>query len=275
MNIKIVVDSSCDMDAELTQRIGATAIPFTLHVDDRDFVDTPDMDVLEFLDAMEKSRNVAKSSCPSPGAYAEQYEGADYVFVDTISGNLSGSYASAIAAKNLVDNPERIFVLNSTSSCSGQTIQALEIRRCIDMGMEPEKIAAHMEEFIAKQQTIFVLGSVNSLMKNGRMSKLTGTVVEALNIKPVLEATIEGEIDVVDKARGTKKGIERLAELAKERFPGAGGRFAVISHVQNLEMAQYLKELLEKRCSFEEIVIVASRGLASLYSVRNGIVLAF
>ncbi|NLT58422.1 MAG: DegV family protein [Clostridiales bacterium] len=275
MSIKLVIDSGGDLSPAQIEETGAITVPLTLHVDGRDFVDDEHFPLDDFLQAMESSPNVPKSSCPSPGAFAEHYQEGEHIFVITLSANLSGSYASAVAAKDLVDRPERIHVLDSKSACAGGTLLALECARRIREGMAFDALVRHMTEFVAKMQTIFMLGNVDSLMKNGRLSKVTGTLINALNIKPVMGADRNGEIMVLDKVRGVKKTMERMAELIKEHYPGALGTQCTISHVKNEEMALYLKELIEKRCPFKEISVIQTRGLSSLYAVRGGVVTAF
>ena len=96
-SIKIIADSGSNLNERLCREIDAVSVPLTLTVDGRDFVDTFDLDVAEFLEAVEASPNVARSACPSPAAYAQEYEGADEVYVFTLSSKLSGSYQSAMA----------------------------------------------------------------------------------------------------------------------------------------------------------------------------------
>lgn len=275
MAIKLVVDSCCDLDDALRARTGAIAVPLTMHVDGRDFIDVPELDTMEFIEAMEASPNVTRSSCPSPAMYAEQFAGDDQVICITLSDRLSGSYASAMTGRSLISQPENVFVLDSKTACAGETLLAIEASERIKAGMPFSQLVEHMVRFVKEANTLFVLDSTDALVKNGRMPKLAGKLISVLNLKLVLQADEEGEIGMIDRARGLKKAIERIAEVAMERQKVSLHEICSISHVHNLEMANLLKSLLEKTNAFKEIVIVQTRGLSSLYASRNGVVMAF
>ena len=131
-----------------------------------------------------------------------------------------------------------------------------------------------MTDFIQNMQTLFVLEDLNPMIKNGRMNKLVGKLVMAMQIRPIL-AGEDGEVVQLDKARGTKAAHRRLAEIAAERFRGEDSSLAVISHCFNEEGALNLKAMLEEKCSFKRIIIEQTNGLNTLYAARKGLVLCF
>ena len=171
-SIKIIADSGSNLNERLCREIDAVSVPLTLTVDGRDFVDTFDLDVAEFLEAVEASPNVARSACPSPAAYAQEYEGADEVYVFTLSSKLSGSYQSAMAGKELAKNGENVHVFDSKSACGGPALQAIKLRSLLDQGLSKSEVIKQMTDFIQNMQTLFVLEDLNPMIKNGRMNKL-------------------------------------------------------------------------------------------------------
>lgn len=273
-SIKIIADSGSNLNERLCREIDAVSVPLTLTVDGRDFVDTFDLDVAEFLEAVEASPNVARSACPSPAAYAQEYEGADEVYVFTLSSKLSGSYQSAMAGKELAKNSENVHVFDSKSACGGPALQAIKLRSLLDQGLSKSEVIKQMTDFIQNMQTLFVLEDLNPMIKNGRMNKLVGKLVMAMQIRPIL-AGEDGEVVQLDKARGTKAAHRRLAEIAAERFRGEDSSLAVISHCFNEEGALNLKAMLEEKCSFKRIIIEQTNGLNTLYAARKGLVLCF
>ena len=117
---------------------------------------------------------------------------ADHVYAVTLSSELSGSYNSAVLGRNLLleSSPEKkIHVFNSRSASVGETLIALKIEECESKNMEFEDIVREVEAYIESQNTYFVLESLETLRKNGRLSNLKAFVATALKIKPVMGAT--------------------------------------------------------------------------------------
>ena len=103
MNWLIAADSSCDLH---TMETGAKdivfhTVPFTVTLDHKEYRDTDDLDIPEMVDVMERSA-VCRTACPSVGAWFELFERAEQTIALTISSRLSGSYSSAMVARELV-----------------------------------------------------------------------------------------------------------------------------------------------------------------------------
>ena len=117
----------------------------------------------------------------------EAYDcGADHVYAVTLSSELSGSYNSAVLGRNLLleSQPEKkIHIFNSRSASVGETLIALKIEECENKNMEFEDIVREVEAYIESQNTYFVLESLETLRKNGRLSNLKAFVATALKIK--------------------------------------------------------------------------------------------
>ena len=121
MKWNIVTDSSCDLfpQAGFAPEAELSSVPFVVSVGEHDYVDDPSLDTAAFLDAMEGSEAPSRTSCPSPQAWLEQFEKAEQSIALTISSNLSGSYNSAMTAKQMAQEraPEKkIAVLDSLST---------------------------------------------------------------------------------------------------------------------------------------------------------------
>ncbi|HZJ99347.1 MAG TPA: DegV family protein [Tissierellaceae bacterium] len=276
MKNKIVADSSCDLNQDLEEKMDVTLIPFKIDVDDDSFIDDKDLDVKLLISKMNASPNPIKTSCPSPGDFAKEYD-ADNVFVVTISEQLSGTYNSAILAKDMIleEFPERfIHVFNSKSASVGETLTAMKIKECIDEKLSNSQIVEKVENFIDNMKTYFISDDLSNLVKNGRISKTKGLLINVLNIKPVMIATDDGNIEMLDKARGSKKAFKRLVEIIGETEINFEDRILAISHADALEKAQDLKEQL-KKYNFKDIIIVETKGLSTGYVNDGGVILSF
>ena len=276
MRSKIVADSSCDLNEDLRKIMDVKLIPFKIDVDEHSFIDDKDIDMKDLVKKMKESPNPIKTSCPSPGDFAKEYD-ADDVYVVTISEQLSGTYNSAILARDMIleEFPERfIHVFNSRSASVGETLITMKIKECIDEKLSNIHIVEKVEKFINDMKTYFISDDLSNLVKNGRISKTKGLLISALNIKPVMIATDDGNIEMIDKARGTKKAFKRLVEIIGETGIRFEERTLAISHANALEKAMELKEGL-KKYNFKDIIIVETKGLSTGYVNDGGVILAF
>lgn len=274
----IVADSSCEVDENIQKEADVNIVPFKLYIDGEEYIDDNELNVLNFISKMVKSAELPRSACPSPNDFIEKFEKAKEVFVVTISAALSGTFNSAELAKNLYkeDNPDaKVHVFDSKSASIGETLIALKIKESLEAGLKFEEVVETVENYIAGQKTIFIAESLDNLMKNGRISKFKGKLATALNIKPIMAATSEGEITLKEKVRGSKKAFKRLAQVVCENAENAGSRVLAISHCNNLSRAEMLKEEIEKQCAFKKVIIIQTGGLSSLYVDNQGIILSF
>ena len=207
------------------------------------------------------------------------YEGeAEHVYVVTLSGNLSGSYNSAVLGKNLYhdehDDGKQIYVFNSRSASIGQTIIGMKIQELEENGYSFEEVVEQVESYIDSMNTFFVLETLETLRKNGRLSNLKAFVASTLNIKPVMGATKEGLICQLDQARGMNKALEKMVKTMIERTKDCENRILAIAHCNCPERAKAIKEKIEKIAKFKEIIIIDTRGVSTMYANDGGVIMA-
>lgn len=276
MKYKIVADSSCDLNRDLEEIMDVSLVPFKIDVDEYSYIDNKDLDVSDLIEKMKASPNPIKTSCPSPGDFSEEYD-ADNVFVVTMSEQLSGTYNSAVLAKDMVRerHPDRfIHVFNSRSASVGETLITMKIKECLDEKLSNNQLVEKVERFIDEMKTYFISDDLSNLVKNGRISKTKGLLINALNIKPIMAATDDGNIIAVDKARGSKKAFKKLVKIIGETGVKFEERVLAISHANALQKALDLKEDL-KKFNFKDIIVVETKGLSTGYVNDGGVIIAF
>lgn len=284
MTYKIIGDSCLDLTQELKKDPGFQMIPLTLQVGNTQVTDDETFDQSAFIEMVKACPECPKTACPSPESFKKAYEDADAdaVFVITLSNHLSGSYNSAVLAKELYEEEKKeagepvtkkIAVIDSLSASSGELDQALYIRDLCEQGLDFETVAEMAEAYSHRMKTYFVLETLDTLRKNGRLSGLQAFFATALNIKPVMGAE-EGVIIKLDQARGINKALQRMCDIAVKEVGDTSGKRVVICHVNHQERALYVKAELEKRASFKEIVITEAAGVATVYANDGGIILA-
>lgn len=277
MTYKIIGDSCLDLTEELKKDPHFQMIPLTLMIEEKTMIDDETFNQKEFIRLVKESEDYPKTACPSPEMFKEAYHcDAEYIFVITLSGPLSGSYNSAVLAKSLYEEEygyKNICVINSESASSGELNIALHIRDLCEQGLSFEEIEKEANAYRDRMKTYFVLETLDTLKKNGRLTGLSAFIATALNIKPVMSAE-KGEIIKVDQARGINKALQKMTEHVINTGGRTEDKRLVISHVNAPERAKYVKELLCAKANFKEVVITDTAGVATVYANDGGIIVA-
>ena len=278
MSFHIVCDSCTDLTEEDLKKGCYTLVPMTLLVDGEEIIDDETFDQADFLAKVAASKESVKSACPAPESYMEAYSKADDIYVVTLSAELSGSYNSAVLGKNLYEEEngtKNIHVVNSRGAATTQVLIARKLNEYASQGMPFEEVVDKIEEYTTSLRTYFVLETLEVLRKNGRLSRLSATIAGALNIKPVMIGTRDGVIQKAAQARGMKKALAKMVEHMGSEGRDLTRRQFVISHCNCYERAVYVKELIKKHLHAEDVDIVDTKGVSSLYACDGGIIVSY
>lgn len=276
MSYKIIVDSCGELTQEMKASGHFRSVPLSIEIDGSCITDDESFRQAEFLRRVKESSGCPRSSCPSPKVYMESFRcEEERIYAVTLSAELSGSYNSASLGKTLYleeYGQKAIHIFNSKSASVGETLIAMKIWECEESGMDFEQVVAEVEEYIEGQNTYFVLETLETLRKNGRLTGIKSAVATALNIKPVMGATPQGTIRQIGQARGMKKALEKMAEEVARDVKSPREKILAISHCNCKERAEALKELLLKKTAPKDIVILDTGGISSLYAANGGII---
>ena len=276
---KIVVDSCGELPEELKKDSRFETVSLELEVEGVRIRDDATFDQADFLKRVKESPNCPKSACPSPEEYMESYKGeAEHVYVVTLSAELSGSYNSAILGKNLFEegygDAKQIYVFNSRSASIGETLIAIKVQEYEEAGCSFEEVVEKVEAYIDSMNTYFVLETLETLRKNGRLSNLKAFFANTLNIKPVMGATKEGTICQLDQARGMNKALEKMVQTMISETKDCENKILAISHCNCPERAKAVKEKIEQLVSFKRIIVIDTAGVSSMYANDGGVIMA-
>lgn len=276
---KIVIDSCGELPEELKSDGHFCNVPLEIEVDGHHITDDETFDQKDFLQRVKSCIHSPKSACPSPERYMNAFEGeAGHVYVVTLSGKLSGSYNSAVLAAQLYNEEheenKQIHVFNSKSASIGETLIGFKIQEMEESGASFDEVVDHVEEYISSMNTFFVLETLETLRKAGRLSNLKALVANTLNIKPVMGSTKEGMIQQLGQARGMKKALNKMVEDMFKVTKNCENRVLAIAHCNCPERAQFVKEAIEKVAKFKKIVIVNTAGVSSMYANDGGLIMA-
>lgn len=275
---KIIGDSCMDLTAEQKREGSFCLVPLVLELDGECTTDDETFDQKAFLKKMKASSNCPKSACPSPERYMEEFGGAEEVYVVTLSEQLSGSYNSALLAKQLYleEHPDvKIEIVDSRSASVGETLLAMKIKELKKNGLPFEETVKRVAAYRASRKTKFVLENLENLRKNGRLNNLTAVVCSALNIKPIMGGTPEGTICKIDQARGMERALLKMIRYMEEDVRDATTRICGIAQCSCRERAEQVRREILKRIPFKECFITDTAGISTLYANEGGIIVSY
>lgn len=276
---KLVSDSGCSLlvpDEPDGIDIDYAEVPFTISVDNTDYIDEPGIDIEKMLEHIANCRSGGRTSCPSPHAWLEAWGDAENVIAFTLSAALSGSYNSAIAARHMAleKNPGRnIAVINTCGAGVFPEQLANIIYEGIEDGDSFDAIVSAADKMAREIQVVFALGSLDNLIKAGRLNKLVGYAAHRFNISAIGVASPGGRIELRHKFRGMKKIYGKLIDTLRET--GFTGGELVISHCMNEDGAEKLGHLIKAEWLDADVSIVPASGLCSYYMGKGGMIISY
>lgn len=276
MDYRIVSDSSCDLTKELENEMRVLLVPFKISIDEKEYIDEDGINLEEFMLDMENSPNPIVTSCPSPYDYLEKLNMCeeDNIVILTISAKLSGSNNAAQIAKAEYEKEhpnKKVAVIDSKSASAGQVSLLLKIDNIMKKDLSFEEKITQIEKAADENITFFILEQFDNLIKNGRMKKATGIIANALKIRPIMKSD-DGEIIIHEINRGFKKSLLKLAQEVGNFADNIEETILVISHADAMEKAMLFSEKVKELYKFKDILIVGTKGLATGYAERGGIV---
>ena len=215
--VKLVVDSACDLEKAEADARGITLMPLLIRFGEDEYEDGVTLSHREFFEKLIETSELPKTSQINEYRFEEAFEnltadGSEVVCI-TISSKLSGTYSSAVKAAKKFES--RVYVVDSLNACIGERILVDYADRLVKAGESAKEIVKKLEESKGKIHLLAVLDTLQYLRKGGRISSVTALAGEMLSIKPVI-SVVKGEVKLVGKALGSKKGNNLLNRLVDE-----------------------------------------------------------
>lgn len=272
--MKIVSDSASNIT--MLEDISFASVPIRVLTDKKEYVDDSEAGVAAMVEELAVYKGKSHTSCPAPGDWIEAFDGEDEIFVTTITSGLSGSYNSAMVAKQQYEdeNPgKRVFVIDSLSAGPEIGLTIYKLRELILEGKDFDTISKEIMEYKKKTMLSFSLENLMNLANNGRVNPAIAKIVGFVGIRLVGRASIEGTLQPTDKGRGEKKALLTIVNNMK-KFGYVGGK-VLIDHCQNLNAAEELKALLIGEFPKANIRIGTNKALCSFYAEKGGVLVGY
>jgi DegV family protein with EDD domain len=245
--LAIVTDSTCDIPGSELEALDVHRVPLYVAFQGkthRDWVDITPKDIVAGVDA---GADLPSTSQPSPEDFAQAYraaveQGASEVLVVCISSALSGTFQSAnLAAK---DAAVPVSIVDSLGASAGVGALVRHAAKMRAAGASRADIVATLESMKPHQMVLFSVGTLDYLVKGGRLGRASALLGGLLNIRPIL-TLVEGKIAPAAKARGTKKAIAEIVERVKAHAAAHPGRLVLdFLHIQDPEAADKLRQAI-------------------------------
>ena len=249
MAIRIIVDSSADMEEGYARAHDITIIPMTIAFGSEQYAEGVDLSREEFFERLVETDELPRTSQIPPMVFQDLFQEAvdagDEVVCITLSSHISGTYQSACIAA--APFKESVFVVDSENATIGERILAERAWALRDEGLSAADIAYCLNQEKKDIRLVASLDTLEYLRRGGRIPASVAVAGAALDVKPLLVIAEDGTLSLVGVARGRKKGIKQLAEYYKKNVDDAGqAHVAIVGHADCPKDAARLKEALEK-----------------------------
>ncbi len=193
------------------------------------FVDGIDIKAKEFYEKLSKitlAKDIPSTSAPTVGETMElveklMKEGYTDIIMYAISYKLSSIGSTFESMKQEYGDRVNIHVVNTKMAAYMQGYLAVEAKKMVGEGKSVDEILAYSDYLMENSQAYFVVDDLSYLVKNGRLSGMSGFLGGLLKIKPVLYLTDDGRIVPKEKVKTHRKAVERAIHLVEEGIQGA------------------------------------------------------
>ena len=217
--IKILVDSSSELTKKEAEEKGFLFVPISVNIGGREYRDGVDLTKDKFYDLLVNGGEFPQTSQPSPQAFLELFEQAkkngDEVVAILLSSALSGTYQSAVLAKQMVDY-EGIYLIDSLTATGVIQILADYAKGLSEEGKGAAEVAERTDAFKARVHAIAMVDTLEFLQKGGRIGKTAAMIGELARLKPLITLTEDGRVGVIGKAIGKNKAMSFMMKWLEE-----------------------------------------------------------
>jgi len=213
MAVKIVTDSLSDISDDLAQELGITVVPLYVRFGEEVYRDRVEMTTEEFYRRLVQGDIFPTTTQPPPGDFVDVYKKlakeTDEILVVTVSSMLSGTYQSALQAKDRIDEKCRIEVIDSRKVAMGLGLIVMAAAKAAGAGANLDELADCVRKAIPRSHLVIYFDTLKYLAKGGRIGKAQGLMGAMLSIKPILTIK-DGEMAPLTRVRSPAAGLDYL-----------------------------------------------------------------
>lgn len=243
--IKIITDSTSYIEKTYVVEENVSVVPLNYIFDGQSYLEGFKGEYDEFFNKLASTNLFPTTSQPAAGDFFRVYqeafnEGYDEIIVLVLSSKISGTYNSAVLAKNMLED-KKITIIDSQGAASNLRFLVEDAVNMAKEGRSSQEIADFIEEKKKSMKIYLTTGTLEYLARGGRLSSLQSTVGNLLSIKPIIHLK-DGQLEQLEKIRGKSNAISKLISYINDDVQKIG-----ICHILNLEEAIKVKDILEDK----------------------------
>lgn len=263
IKFRIITDSSCGISQEEAKNLGVVVLPLTLTLNGKDYKDGIDISTDDFYNLLfsDENKDFPKTSMVAPLAFKEEMEKAinngEIPLILPISSVLSGTYQSAVIAKDMLENDD-VIVIDSQTALGSVKIMILDL---VSKQFESKEELINYVEYLKKHVNFYAVpDTLEYLYRGGRLSKTTAVIGNLLKLKPVIQLNNTGKLEQIATSRGLKHAFLKIVDEIKEEPIDFDHplEFGYSNHEENvLLLKDYLKDIVPnetKLCQISPVV---------------------
>ncbi|TFJ92069.1 DegV family protein [Lentibacillus salicampi] len=281
MHIQLMTDGGADVPKRLHDALDIKVVPLYLHFGNEEYKAGVTIDLETFYQKMAEADELPRSSAPNPNDFYEAYKQVDPekpIIMLSLSKGLSVTYDNAVLGKNMLleEEPDRkIEVINSKTASCGLALLLHEAKTKMDENYTYESLVDHLYERIDQTNSLFVLKTLENLIRGGRLDRVKGTIAKTLNIKPLMRGSDEGTIEVTEKVRGNKKSLRRFVEQIGEYSRNFENKVITMTHCNAENRAKKVLASIRDKYPFKDAYLTDMGPLIANYAGEGGLVISF
>jgi DegV family protein with EDD domain len=252
MTVRIVTDSTADLQPEEAETLGITVVPLSIFFGEEVYLDTVELDNASFYRKLQTSKELPRTSQPSPAAFQTTFtrlieEGADGIISVHLSAKLSGTYQSACIARDTLPESLRkvpIEIIDSQSITAGMALAIKIAAEEAHQNLGLEEIKAHLIDQFGRTRIVAVLDTLEFVKRGGRIGSAEALLGNILSFKPII-ALKDGEVVPLERPRTRSKAYARVAQIIAGNGPLQELAIAEASEEVGLQLAEALRSVYQ------------------------------
>ncbi len=270
--IKIVTDSTIDLNQEMLEKYDITIVPLSITIDSTNYMDGVDITPDVFIEMMGQAKELPKSSQPSVGSFLEIYDelgkdGSTLISIHMAKG-LSGTVQSAEAAAQMSSSD--VTVIDSMFISKALGFQVIEAAKMAKDGATKEAILERIDEIRSNTTLYISVDTLENLVKGGRIGRGKALIGSLLNIKPIAMLQ-DGVYTPMGKVRSQSQAVKYLAKQFAEEVKDKTVKAVGIAHADALEFANDLKKAISELAPINHVDISYTTPIISTHTGKGAI----
>jgi len=268
--VGLVLDSTTYLSDDILKADHVRVVPLNVIEGEQTYKETEITPAFVY-DQLDKGKKLSTSQ-PSPEAFTEAYEslikdGYEKIAVITISKGLSGTYQSALLGKEAIDDPEKVYVIDTENAGFGNELVTLEFLKYLETLDSFDALISKTEAIAGKTDLIFTVENLFSLQKGGRLSRRKAFLGTVLRIKPIIRM-IDGELKLVHKERTIKKLVDYVVSRIEEQKDRNATLYVRMVHQKSQDLVQRVSDRLNQ--TFNNVKIAVNPYIGPVFSIHIG-----